>query len=450
VASIAFDVVTLLAANVLAAAFGTHSLSTWTVLLFDALVIMLLTGWHAYKPRMRLDVLDDVRLVAASTALAAMVVITLDRFAMTRTSGNGVGTLWLFSVALLSAGRVTSTQIALHRRVTRAARARSVIVGAGHVGRLTARRFLEHPEFGLDPIGFLDPEPIDVPGAPLPLPLLGDGSNIEAVLRQHDVDCVVVTFSNAPHEVFLDLVDDCEELGVRTFVVPRLFERVPARLSVEHVGGLPLLEMHPTSRHSAQYSTKYVLDRIVAGVLIVVLSPVLLTIALAVRISLGRPILYGQERVGLDGHRFQMLKFRSMLPPLQPAEDVQEFVPDRAPGGIEGADRRTRLGSVLRATSLDELLQLVNVLKGEMSLVGPRPERPEYVEYFASHVHRYDARHRVKGGITGWAQIHRLRGKTSITDRVEWDNYYIENFSLWLDLKILVLTIPAILRVHSE
>jgi lipopolysaccharide/colanic/teichoic acid biosynthesis glycosyltransferase len=127
-----------------------------------------------------------------------------------------------------------------------------------------------------------------------------------------------------------------------------------------------------------------------------------------------------------------------------------EFVLERAPGGIEGADRRTRVGRFLRATSLDELPQLLNVLNGEMSLVGPRPERPEYVEFFGQHVYRYGERHRVKAGITGWAQIHRLRGKTSIRDRVEWDNYYIENFSLWLDLKILLLTIPAVLRVRSE
>jgi lipopolysaccharide/colanic/teichoic acid biosynthesis glycosyltransferase len=211
-----------------------------------------------------------------------------------------------------------------------------------------------------------------------------------------------------------------------------------------------LLELHASKPRSISYSVKYALDRLVAAALLLLLSPLLVAAALAVFLSLGRPILYRQARVGRDGRVFGMLKFRTMRPPDNSEDHVQEFVAERAPGGVEGTDRRTRVGTFLRTTSLDELVQLVNVLNGEMSMVGPRPERPEYVEYFASRVHRYDDRHRVKGGITGWAQIHRLRGQTSIQERVEWDNYYIENFSIWLDLKILLLTIPAILRVRSE
>jgi lipopolysaccharide/colanic/teichoic acid biosynthesis glycosyltransferase len=120
-----------------------------------------------------------------------------------------------------------------------------------------------------------------------------------------------------------------------------------------------------------------------------------------------------------------------------------------APGGVEGADRRTRVGMIMRALSLDELPQLLNVAKGEMSFVGPRPERPEFVEQFEARIRGYGDRHRVKSGITGWAQVHGLRGRTSIADRAEWDNYYIENWSLWLDLKILLLTVAAVLRVRS-
>ena len=445
-----FDVVTLFVANVVLVAFGADQLSVWTLLLFDAIAIALMVARRAYAPRVRLDAFDYMRLAVASTALAAMIVVTLGALTLGSASANEVVALWLVSAALLSAGRIGSTEVALHRRHTRAVGIKTVIVGAGQVGRLTARRLLDHPEFGLEPIGFLDKEPIEIPGETLPLPVLGASWDIEAAVRQYEVDCVVITFSNAPHDVLLGLLDECEQLGVRTLIVPRLFERVPSRLSVEHVGGLPLLEMHSTSPGSLQYTAKYGLDRVVGGLLLVLLSPILIATALAVRVSLGRPILYRQERVGLDGRPFRMLKFRSMRPPIEPGDDVREFDPGRAPGGVEGSDRRTRVGSFMRATSLDELVQLVNVVKGEMSLVGPRPERPEYVEYFASHVHRYDARHRVKGGITGWAQIHRLRGKTSIADRVEWDNYYIENFSLWLDLKILLLTIPAIVRVRSE
>ena len=158
-------------------------------------------------------------------------------------------------------------------------------------------------------------------------------------------------------------------------------------------------------------------------------------------------MLFRQLRMGRDGRPFEMLKFRSMRP-LDPRAKLPDewIVPggDLAPGGIEGDDRRSRVGSFLRATSLDELPQLINVAKGEMSLVGPRPERPEFVELFEEQVHRYGDRVRVKAGMTGWAQVHGLRGKTSLTDRVEWDLYYIENWSFGLDLKILVMTVAAL------
>jgi lipopolysaccharide/colanic/teichoic acid biosynthesis glycosyltransferase len=163
--------------------------------------------------------------------------------------------------------------------------------------------------------------------------------------------------------------------------------------------------------------------------------------------SLGRPILYRQERVGRDGTRFEMLKFRSMRPPADGEAGTPVLLAgDTAPGGVEGADRRTRVGTIMRHLSLDELPQLINVLKGDMSFIGPRPERPEFVDVFERSVHRYDERHRVKSGITGWAQVNGLRGKTSIADRVEWDNHYIENWSARFDLKILVLTFVAVLR----
>ena len=157
-------------------------------------------------------------------------------------------------------------------------------------------------------------------------------------------------------------------------------------------------------------------------------------------------------RIGLDGRGFEILKFRSMkLATQEEAEAGRRAIADgSAPGGVEGVDRRTRAGTILRKTAIDELPQLVNVLKGEMSIVGPRPERPEFVSRFERDVYRYGDRHRIKSGITGWAQVHGLRGKTSIDDRAEWDNWYVENFSLWLDVKILVLTVTALVRAFGD
>jgi lipopolysaccharide/colanic/teichoic acid biosynthesis glycosyltransferase len=171
----------------------------------------------------------------------------------------------------------------------------------------------------------------------------------------------------------------------------------------------------------------------------------LLVAAAAIKLTSPGPVLFRQRRTGRDGWAFDMLKFRSMRVP-STAEAPVALDPALAPGGVEGEDRRTPVGKALRKLSIDELPQLFNVVKGDMSIVGPRPERPEFVEVFDRRIDRYGDRHRVKAGMTGWAQVHGLRGRTSLSDRLEWDNYYIQNWSLWLDCKILLMTLTAIFR----
>ena len=173
-------------------------------------------------------------------------------------------------------------------------------------------------------------------------------------------------------------------------------------------------------------------------------------LALAVRLDSPGPILFRQRRVGLDGQEFDVLKFRTMRVGPPPTANGFRPEPGCAPGGVEGDDRRTSLGRLLRRTSLDELPQLLNILRGEMSLVGPRPERPEFVAEFEREIPRYGDRLRVRCGLTGWAQVHGLRGQTSLEDRVEWDNFYIEHWSLWLDVKILVMTVAALFRPAED
>ena len=226
--------------------------------------------------------------------------------------------------------------------------------------------------------------------------------------------------------------------------MPRLYDSINERATLHYVGGLPLLTLRPTDPRGWQFALKHASDRTVAALALIALSPLLAAIALAVRLSSPGPVLFRQRRVGRDGHVFDVLKFRTM----RSDRNAATFVPAEgsAPGGVEGEDRRTRLGTLLRDSSLDELPQLFNVLRGDMSLVGPRPERPEFVERFAREVARYEDRHRVRSGITGWAQVNGLRGQTSIADRVEWDNYYIQNWSLRLDLRIVALTAVEILR----
>jgi lipopolysaccharide/colanic/teichoic acid biosynthesis glycosyltransferase len=196
-----------------------------------------------------------------------------------------------------------------------------------------------------------------------------------------------------------------------------------------------------------KFTLKRATDCVFAFLALLLLTPLLLAIVLGVRLSSTGPVIFRQRRVGRGGATFDLFKFRTMVEDL----GASSFTPAEgaAPGGIEGKDRRTAVGRWLRAISLDELPQLLNVLRGEMSLIGPRPERPEFVELFTSVVPRYAERHRVKSGITGWAQVNGLRGQTSIADRVELDNYYIENWSLALDLRILGLTFVEILRFRD-
>jgi exopolysaccharide biosynthesis polyprenyl glycosylphosphotransferase len=232
-----------------------------------------------------------------------------------------------------------------------------------------------------------------------------------------------------------------------------MFDTINNRVGYDTVGGLPLMSFTTVNPKGAQFALKHALDRVFALALLIVLSPVILGSALAVRLSSSGPVLFSQRRVGRDGKAFDLYKFRSMRmePGHDPSDDDAgplEFLlgGDTAPGGVEGEDRRTSVGRFLRRCSLDELPQLLNVLRGEMSLIGPRPERPEFVELFRQDIVRYGDRHRVKSGITGWAQVHGLRGQTSLAERVEWDNYYIAHWSLGLDLKILTLTVAAVFR----
>ncbi len=427
---------------------------------YAAVTIAGLAAFRGYAPRLRLEILEELRAVLTATAVAAMTLIAVHEVtAADQIDGSEAVRLWGYSCVYLAAGR--AGLVVAQRRARRSwiAGTPTLVVGAGRIGRLTARRLLDNPELGLKPIGFLDKEPMEIAGDETPVPVLGASWDLERVVAEHDVGHVVITFSSAPHHVFLALLSRCEELGLRVSTVPRLFERLPTRLAVTHVGGLPLLELRPTNPRGIQYAFKYATDRVFAAIALVLLSPILAAAAVAVLVSLGRPILYRQRRIGRDGRQFDMLKFRTMdgAPEQRGEADAAWALAQLGRTAEEtptlkaaDGDRRTRVGRFLRGASLDELPQLFNVLRGEMSVVGPRPERPHYVREFEREIYRYGERHRVRSGLTGWAQVHGLRGKTSLTDRVEWDNYYIENFSLWLDLKIMLMTLPEVFRLRSR
>jgi exopolysaccharide biosynthesis polyprenyl glycosylphosphotransferase len=417
--------------------------------LFPLLVLLFIHAPGMARRGIGLAILDELRDLVLATTFAGMAVLSL-RVLVADDPSAAAQTVrvWAVTTACLVVAHLALRWFEVRARERGERTIPTLILGAGKVGRLTAKRLLEHRQFGLRPIGFLDEAPLDGDGACAGLPVLGAERDLDRVVERYGVGRVVVAFSTTPHETLLATVRRCEELGVAVSLVPRLFEKMTRTFGVDHVGGLPLISLKRVDPEGWQFAIKGLADRIAAALLVVVLAPVLMSVALAVYVSAGRPLLYRQLRVGRDGRTFEMLKFRSMNGDQD--ERFHELPPDTAPGGIEGADRRTRVGRLLRRTSLDELPQLFNVLRGEMSLVGPRPERPEFVKVFERDVYRYSDRHRVKSGITGWAQIHGLRGQTSISDRVEWDNYYIENWSLWLDLKILIVTARAVFRFAAD
>ena len=410
-----------------------------------------------YRTRLRALVLDGVVPVISAVSIGAMTVDVLGLFLNGRAPPQGETVrAWLFALAAVGVGRISLSFAQRWARARRLVGKPVLIMGAGVVGAQVARRLESHPEYGLAPIGFLDEDPrsiAEVGGRDLPV--LGTVEDLDATVAATGVRHLIVAFSSVADERVSRLIQRCQELGIEVSVVPRMFDTINNRVGYDTVGGLPLMSFTTVDPRGLQFTVKHALDRVLALALLLLLSPILLGSALAVRLSSRGAVLFSQRRVGRDGKAFDLYKFRSMRIELADSESDEEdqagaleflLGGDTAPGGVEGADRRTRVGRFLRRCSIDELPQLLNVLRGEMSLIGPRPERPEFVELFRQDILRYGDRHRVKSGITGWAQVHGLRGQTSLAERVEWDNYYIANWSIGLDLKILALTFVALLR----
>jgi exopolysaccharide biosynthesis polyprenyl glycosylphosphotransferase len=426
------------------------------LLAFPFIVMLLFYLRGLYRTRLRALVLDGVVPVISAVSIGAMAVEVLGLFVNGHAPPQGgVVRTWLLALLGVGFGRIVLSSAQRWARARRLVGKPVLIMGAGVVGAQVARRLETHPEYGLAPIGFLDEDPrsiAEVGGRDLPV--LGTVEDLAETVTRTGVRNLIVAFSSVTDERVSRLIQHCQELGVEVSVVPRMFDTINNRVGYDTVGGLPLMSFTTVDPRGVQFAIKHGLDRVLALVFLVLLSPVILLSALAVRLSSSGPVLFSQRRVGRDGKAFNLHKFRSMrmqdgrVDPGDEDAGPLEFLlgGDTAPGGVEGDDRRTPVGRFLRRTSFDELPQLFNVLRGEMSLIGPRPERPEFVELFKQDIVRYGDRHRVKSGITGWAQVHGLRGQTSLAERVEWDNYYIANWSLGLDVKILALTFVALLR----
>jgi exopolysaccharide biosynthesis polyprenyl glycosylphosphotransferase len=396
-------------------------------------------GSDLHRSRLVLSVVEELPRLALAAGIAALTLAALTSgVAMTTVAAFGAATLVLMVLLRASVYAVVHHQ----RRSGRSAHP-VIVVGAGAVGQRLTTTFLHRTELGLRPVGIIDTS-ADLTSRDLPVPLLGETDRLEQAMEALGVDDVVFAFPEPPDDTMIDVVRRCVQADHQVFVVPRFFEMMGLdhHRRTEVVGDVAVMRLRRWGLRPHTMLAKRVVDVVLSGIALVLLSPVLLACALAVRLETGPGVIFRQTRIGLAGRPFTLFKFRS-LKPLNTTESATQW-------SIDHDARLGPVGRFLRRTSLDELPQLVNVLRGDMSLVGPRPERPFFVREFSKATVRYDERHRMQTGLTGWAQVHDLRGDTSIDARVRFDNYYIENWSLWTDLKIMCRTVLAIVRHQPD
>jgi exopolysaccharide biosynthesis polyprenyl glycosylphosphotransferase len=331
----------------------------------------------------------------------------------------------------------------LHSASVHAGRTQRVLViGAGGLGREITEKLLAHRDDGIEVVGFLDDDPAKNGQAIAGVPVLGPTREIESVVAEQRIDQVFVALPLEAHRKMMRVLQAVGSELVEVKLVPDILQYAAIKASLEDLDGTPVINLTQVPLQGWGSLVKRVVDLALSLVGLLLLAPLFPLVALAIWLEDRGPIFYRQERMGLDGRPFWIWKFRSMR--------VDAEASTGPVWAVAGDSRRTRFGGLLRQWSVDELPQLWNVLKGEMSLVGPRPERPSFVHEFKRHLPQYMLRHRVKAGITGWAQVHGWRGNTSVRKRLEYDLYYIENWSLVLDFRILWMTLRHGLRHNAH
>jgi len=410
------------------------------VIFHDPFVVLLLicsaVTWsqrRLYRRRITLAALDDLSSVALGVLVGAFpaAILAMQFDVLTGWSLLAAGCL---VVAGVGVARAAAYALILQDRRTGRRTYLTLLVGSGTTTTALVHRIRAHPESGLRLVGCLADQPAHAPAG---LPVLGEPEDLADVVESHRVSDVVIGYGGLSSARLVDVLRRAECARVEIHLVPRLFELRTVRTFDDHLWGLPLVQLRSSAQRVVTWRAKRAFDLTLSVVALVLLLPVLATVAVAVRASMGRGVIFRQARVGLDGRVFDLLKFRSVPRHLTAADGGPWVVPSAALHPV---------GRLIRRYSLDELPQLVNVVRGDMSLVGPRPERPEFVRQFARAVPRYEQRHRVPVGLTGLAAVNGLRGDTSIEERAQFDNWYIENWCLWLDVKILLRTLGAVLR----
>lgn len=400
----------------------------------SAICVLCLSIAGIYRRRLTLSGLDLAPTVVAAAAIGAVLATAVnDKHVGAYDLVLPIGAV---SVAAL-VGRFVSCCLARRLRRSGVLRRRAVVVGADSVGIALTHRMLEEPECGLEPILMLDDRSfVNVP-LTQSLPLHPVDSALRNTLKDKRIDVAIIAFHHIQAAEFQTLLRDFEQMGFDILVVPRMWDSCPVGVNWDRIGAVPIIPLRePMHRNRLRY-IKAAGDRAVAAAALLVLAPLLAAVAgLQKMLHPAAPVLFCQTRVGQHGREFQLLKFRSMTP----ASDSES----QTAWTITGDSRVDAFGRFLRCSSIDELPQLWNILRGDMALIGPRPERPHFVDQFRSSIPGYHERHRVPVGLTGWAAVNGLSGDTSIAERARYDNFYITNWSLWFDVKIVLRTLWAL------
>ncbi|GAU77793.1 undecaprenyl-phosphate glucose phosphotransferase [Fusibacter sp. 3D3] len=308
-----------------------------------------------------------------------------------------------------------------------------LLIGYNDIGKQFIKNIGKNPAFGYKIVGILDDVTIKRRDLPAGCGIRGRIGELEDVLKNEAIDVVTIALTFNAYDCLGELIGLCEKHGIKTNIIPYYYQYIPARPYMDDLEGMPIIDTrHVPLDNLFKAIMKRLVDILISSVAIVLFSPIMLLSILMIKFTSPGPIIFKQERVGLNRKNFEMYKFRSMR--------VEDKSKEKHKWTTENDPRKTKWGNFMRKTSIDELPQFFNVLKGDMSVVGPRPERPYFVDQFKEKIPKYMIKHQVRPGITGWAQVNGWRGDTSIEKRIEFDLYYIENWTMSLDVKVILLT----------
>jgi len=412
-------------------------------------LVTAISFWHAglYRPRRTGTFLTELGDVVRAIIVIVIVLVALPFFLPRPTPSHEMleqdnireMSRWVVALFAVSSLVLVGAARGIIRKALWEAREHGrnlryvLVVGAGKLGQQVVERIHRNPWTGFSVVGYVDDNPERQGKTFLDAPVLGTAEDLSRIIREKCVDQVFVALPFSETHKLKHVTDLLATETVDLRVVPDLTGLVSLNTQITNFDGLPVVSIRESPLHGWNAVVKRVFDVVVSVVAIVILAIPMAVIALLVKLSSRGPAFYAQERMGLDGRLFHMSKFRTMR------TDAEKQT--GAVWAQRDDPRRTRLGTFLRKTSLDEVPQFFNVLVGHMSIVGPRPERPVFIEQFKESVPRYMLRHKMKAGITGWAQVNGWRGNTSLEKRIQYDLYYIENWSLWLDIRIIFLTV---------